>query len=466
MSEKPQIFKPSRSLFKITRKQRQLKVFQTSVPKHETNIDTSSFPYIDSNKHLEHIKNSNSFFSSVSRLWADWRRGLSRSGKQNMLVFFLVFLNHVLERVEFLVPMWCCASLWEKNNACSLLEHVRLVCVGKALSTYMYICLYVSCANVCFFFKIIIIHNTWETHVGSWCRISVMVSINFTPTSRTLGQVHEWGFGHVAAVFFSNLVVRCFLLFLCPFTFGSAAFVSLWVLLSFLCGGGSENCSTVYVLRVFLQPARAGWVRGRGGWVVWLFCEILCFRRFFVYFAVFTLQDKVQGRVNDFEDGPWCGLYLVSGWRTFGMVSCCEWVFEVWDAPRDQQPTSHRLHAVHGFRPSLNAILCMSHHTTMNFVQVRNWQGPPRCYTSHPERMSFGTRLASRHFIHFMHSTMRDVVKICPHVKLDNHQVPDVVRLIQCFLNRQVRSLKSTCCQPSLDFGRFDVLWRTNSPAM
>ena len=160
MSEKPQIFKPSRSLFKITRKQRQLKVFQTSVPKQETNIDTSSFPYIDSNKHLEHIKNSNSFFSSVSRPWADWRRGLSRSGKQNMLVFFLVFLNHVLERVEFLVLMWCCASLWEKNNACSLLEHVRLVlehvrlvCVGTALSTYMYICLHVSCAYVCFFSK-------------------------------------------------------------------------------------------------------------------------------------------------------------------------------------------------------------------------------------------------------------------------------------------------------------------------
>ena len=208
-------------------------------------------------------------------------------------------------------------------------------------------------------------------------------------------------FGHVAAVFFSNLVVRCFLLFLCPFTFGSAAFVSLWVLLSFLCGDGSENCSTVYELRVFLQPARAGWVLGRGGWVVWFFCYILCFRRLLCILVVFTLQDKVQGRVNDFEDGPWCGLDLVWGWRTFGMVSCCEWVFEVWDAPRDQQPTSHRLHAVHGFRPSLNAILCMSHHTTMNFVEVRNWQGLPRCYTSHPERMSFGTRLASRHFIHY-----------------------------------------------------------------
>ena len=123
----------------------------------------------------------------------------------------------------------------------------------------------------------------------------------------------------------------------------------------------------------FLQPARAGWVLGRGGWVVWFFCYILCFRRLLCILVVFTLQDKVQGRVNDFEDGPWCGLDLVSGWRTFGMVSCCEWVFEVWDAPRDQQPTSHRLHAVHGFRPSLNAILCMSHHTTMNFVQVRNW---------------------------------------------------------------------------------------------
>ena len=179
------------------------------------------------------------------------------------------------------------------------------------------------------FFKIIIIHNTWETHVGSWCRISVMVSINFTPTSRTLGQVIR--FGHVAAVFFSNLVVRCFLLFLCLFYFWSAAFVSLWVLLSFLCGGGSENCSTVYELRVFLQPARAGWVRGRGGWVVWLFCYILCFRRFFVYFGSlhFARQSIRQSwwlrgwsmvrswpcvRVKDFRDG----LMLWMGFRSLG----------------------------------------------------------------------------------------------------------------------------------------------------
>ena len=151
---------------------------------------------------------------------------------------------------------------------------------------------------------------------------------------------------------------------------------AFWVLLSFLCGGGSENCSTrIWASCFFCSQPGAGWVRGRGGWVVWLFCYILCFRRLLCILVVFTLQDKVQGRVNDFEDGPWCGLYLVSGWRTFGMVSCCEWVFEVWDAPRDQQPTSQRLHAAHGFRPSLTAILCMSHHTTMNFVQVRNWQG-------------------------------------------------------------------------------------------
>ena len=292
-----------------------------------------------------------------------------------------------------------------------------------------------------------------------------MVSINFTPTSSTLGKVHQ---GLVMLRRFSSPIWLC-----AAFFFFFALFI-LGVLLSSAFGCCFPSFVVVgrrtvlpYVSFVFFcsQPGRVGslgGVVGSCGFFVlfFVFDVLLCI------LVVLTLQDKVQGRVNDFEDGPWCGLDLVSGWRTFGMVSCCEWVFEVWDAPRDQQPTSHRLHAVHGFRPSLNAILCMSHHTTMNFVQVRNWQGPPRCYTSHPERMSFGTRLASRHFIHFMHSTMRDVVNICPHVKLDNHQVPDVVRFIQCFLNRQVRSLKSTCCQPSLDFGRFDVLWRTNNPAM
>ena len=253
-----------------------------------------------------------------------------------------------------------------------------------------------------------------------------------------------------------------------PFSFRDCCFRLLWSGAAFFLFWWCCRRTVLPFLSFVFFAASPG---GLGPWAGWLgrvffLKNILCFRRLLCILVGFTLQDKVQGRVNDFEDGPWCGLDLVSGWRTFGMVSCCEWVFEVWDAPRDQQPTSHLLHAVHGFRPSLNAILCMSHHTTMNFVQVRNWQGPPRCYTSHPERMSFGTRLASRHFIHFMHSTMRDVVNICPHVKLDNHQVPDVVRFIQCFLNRQVRSLKSTCCQPSLDFGRFDVLWRTNNPAM
>ena len=148
--------------------------------------------------------------------------------------------------------------------------------------------------------------------------------------------------------------------------------------------------------------------------------------------------------------------------KAFGMVSCFGFSKFGTHQGTNNPPPISSMRSMDSALPWMQS----SAVTPLNFVQVRNWQGPPRCYTSHPERMSFGTRLASRHFIHFMHSTMRDVVNICPHVKLDNHQVPDVVRFIQCFLNRQVRSLKSTCCHPSLDFGRFDVLWRTNNPAM
>ena len=99
-------------------------------------------------------------------------------------------------------------------------------------------------------------------------------------------------------VCFSTRVVQCFLHFLCPLAFGTAAFVCFEaVRLSFFFGGAVGELFYCVRASCFLQPAQAVWIFWPVGWVGLVFVWFSVLLIVFLCLGVVTLQKHfVPGR--------------------------------------------------------------------------------------------------------------------------------------------------------------------------